>query len=217
MTSQRPWAIRLPPMAADELKRRLGRWTLANQLTFLRLVAIPLFVLAVLDGRFLLAFCLFVGAGVTDALDGLIARAFAQRTALGAYLDPAADKLLLAAGFILLTDYPSLFKSIAMVNRIPIWLTVLTISRDVFIVAISLMLYLAYGHRRFKPTLLGKFTTGCEIVTIAAVLLWNHFGTRHAFVGFSIAVTLAFTLASGLQYLWRTVLRVRAEGTEGNP
>src|SRR6185295_1714878 len=113
---------------------------LANQLTFLRLVAVPFFVLAVLESRFALALVLFVGATVTDALDGLTARLMKQRTPLGALLDPAADKLLLTSAFVLLTDYPSMFKPIELVQRIPLWLTILTISRDVLIVCISVAL-----------------------------------------------------------------------------
>ncbi|HEX6851155.1 MAG TPA: CDP-alcohol phosphatidyltransferase family protein, partial [Candidatus Polarisedimenticolaceae bacterium] len=110
-------------MSEARIKDRVGNWTLANQLTFLRLVAVPIFILAILDARFGAAFWLFVGAGVTDLLDGLVARVFRQQSPLGAYLDPAADKLLLAAGFILLTEYPQLFQQIPMVNRIPVWLT----------------------------------------------------------------------------------------------
>lgn len=193
------------------LKHRVGNWTLANQLTFLRLVAIPFFIMAVLNGRFDVAFWIFVAAGVTDLLDGMLARYFAQATALGAYLDPAADKILMTAAFILLTDYPHMFREIAMVNRIPIWLTILTISRDVFIVAVSLMLYLAYRQTRFRPTFWGKATTVAEMVTIAAVLLFNHLGRTHPLIGWGIMATLLLTLGSGLNYLYRTVRQVRVE------
>ena len=111
-------------------KTILANLTLANQLTFLRLVAVPFFILAVLEGRFWLALALFAAAGLSDLADGLIARWFGQRTLLGSFLDPAADKLLLTAGFILLTDYPSMFQSIEMAARIPLWLTILTISAE---------------------------------------------------------------------------------------
>lgn len=201
-------------MAEKGLKRRVGNWTLANQLTFLRLVAVPLFILAVLDARFDVAFWLFVGAGVTDLLDGIIARTFGQSTPLGAYLDPAADKALLVSSFVLLTQYPQLFQTIPMTVRIPIWLTILMISRDVFIVAIALMLYLAYGQTRFRPSFLGKVTTGCELVTVGAVLLSNWLGRGLEIVRWSAFLTLAMILVSGLHYLWRTVHKVRAEGPD---
>lgn len=204
-------------MERDGLKRRLGSLTLANQLTFLRLVAVPFLILAVLDARFGLAFWIFAAAALTDALDGVIARWLRQQTALGAYLDPAADKLLLAAGFILLTEYPVLFRGIPMTQRIPIGLTVLTISRDVFIVAVALALYLAHGRRQFRPTTFGKLTTVSEIVTLGLVLLFNHLERRHGIVDLSIAATLALTIVSGLDYLWRTVAEIRAQGPEPGP
>src|SRR3972149_731277 len=98
-------------------KRVLGNVTLANQLTFLRLVAAPFLILAVLNARFDVALLLFGGAAGTDLLDGLAARVFRQESSLGASLDPAADKVLLTVVFVLLTDYPSLFQSIPMTNR----------------------------------------------------------------------------------------------------
>lgn len=197
-------------MSEARIKDRVGNWTLANQLTFLRLVAVPIFILAVLDARFGVAFWLFVAAGVTDLLDGVVARVFRQASPLGAYLDPAADKLLLAAGFVLLTEYPQLFQQIPMVNRIPVGLTILTISRDVFIVSVALMLYLAYGHTKFRPSLLGKCCTACELVTVGAVLLFNHLGRHHALIDVAVWTTLGLTLASGFDYIWRTIRMVRA-------
>ena len=149
--------------------------------------------------------------------DGLIARVFQQRTALGAYLDPAADKLLLTAAFLLLTKYPNLFQAIPMANRIPLFLTILVISRDVLIVAIAWMLHLAYGTTRFKPSLWGKITTGTELVTIGIVLLCNHLGRVYLIVHVAIAATLTMILVSGFHYLWQTVRVVRAEGPERPP
>lgn len=149
-------------MTAKSLLRNL---TVANQLTFLRLVAIPFFILSVLQGRFVIAVSLFVGAAVTDLLDGLTARLFRQGTRLGAILDPAADKLLLTAAFVLLTDYPRMFQGIEMSARIPIWLTILTISRDVLIVAVSLILFLTVQQTRFRPSIWGKWTTVAESLT----------------------------------------------------
>jgi cardiolipin synthase len=201
-------------MASGELKTKVGNLTLANQLTFLRLVAVPFFILTVLDARFGVALAIFIAAGVTDLLDGLIARVFQQRTALGAYLDPAADKLLLTAGFVLLTKYPNLFQTIPMTNRIPMFLTILVISRDVLIVVIAWMLHLAYGTTRFKPTIWGKITTGTELVTIGIVLLCNHLEGEFLIVHVAIAATLTMILISGFHYLWRTVRVVREQGPE---
>jgi len=201
-------------MAPGELKTKVGNLTLANQLSFLRLVAVPFFILAVLDARFGVALAIFIAAGVTDLLDGLIARVFQQRTALGAYLDPAADKLLLTAGFVLLTKYPNLLQTIPMTNRIPMFLTILVISRDVLIVVIAWMLHLAYGKTRFKPTVWGKITTGTELVTIGIVLLCNHLQREPLIVHVAIAATLTMVLVSGFHYLWRTVRVVHEQGPE---
>jgi len=201
-------------MEPGDLKKRVGRLTLANQLTFLRLVAVPFFILAVLEAKFGLALTIFIAAAVTDLFDGLVARIFRQRTALGAYLDPAADKLLLTAAFVLLTKYPNLFQAIPMTNRIPIGLTILVISRDVLIVAIALMLNLAYGQTRFQPSLWGKITTGAELVTVGIVLLANTLERRHFMVTVAIGTTLGLILVSGFHYLWRTVRQVRETGPE---
>jgi cardiolipin synthase len=201
-------------MDPGDLKKRVGHLTLANQLTFLRLVAVPFFILAVLEARFGLALAIFIAAAVTDLFDGLVARVFRQRTALGAYLDPAADKLLLTAAFVLLTRYPNLFQTIPMTNRIPIGLTILVISRDVLIVAIAFMLNLAYGQTRFQPSIWGNITTGAELVTTGVVLLCNHLERSHPIVPVAIATTLVLILVSGFHYLWRTVRQVREKGPD---
>lgn len=196
-------------------KRWLLYLNLANQLTFLRLVAVPFFLISVLQSRFGLAFVLFGLAAITDLLDGLIARYFKQQTPLGAYLDPAADKLMMTAAFLLLTDYPLMFKSIAMAFRIPIWLTILTISRDVLIVCVALILYLTHHQRRFEPSLVGKWTTVMELLTVCLFLLFNWVG-RNGFeliLDLMVWTTLALTLISGFHYLSRTIRMLSAGGS----
>jgi cardiolipin synthase len=179
----------------------LANLTLANQLTFLRLVAIPFFIISVLQGRFGVALILFIGAALTDLLDGLTARILRQGTPLGAYLDPAADKLLLTSAFILLTEYPSMLQQVEMAVRIPIWLTILTIFRDVLIVGVALTLYLAYGQTRFRPSIWGKLTTVAESLTVAVVLLLNFIGREHRTFDVMLWLTLGLTLLSGFHYL----------------
>ena len=201
-------------MDSGDLKKRVGNLTLANQLTFLRLVAVPFFILAVLEARFGLALTLFIAAGVTDLFDGLVARVFRQRTALGAFLDPAADKLLLTAAFVLLTKYPNLLQTIPMTNRFPIGFTILVISRDTLIVAIAVMLNLAYGQTRFTPSAWGKVTTCAELVTAGLLLLANYLKWRHPVVTFAIGATLVLILISGFHYLWRTMRQVREKGPD---
>ncbi len=171
----------------------------------MRLVLIPFFVIAVLERRFGVALGLFVAAAVTDLLDGLSARMLGGGTPLGAYLDPAADKLLLVVAFVLLTDYPVMLQDVAMQHRIPLWLTVLTISRDVLIVAVALLLYVTRTQTKFPPSIWGKLTTTTEFLTIALFLLFNRLGTGAAVLDGMIWLTLGMILLSGFHYLARTI------------
>ena len=173
-------------------------FTLANQLTLLRMLLIPAFVLLVVYGYFGWALVTFVVAGVTDALDGLIARLAHQKTDLGAWLDPAADKLLLVSTFVVLT-----LPNLGLVNRIPIWLTILIISRDVGIVLTVAIVNLALGPRTFKPTLLGKGATALFIVTCVVVMYFNYLGRTSTVVDTFIWASLAITLVSGIDYVFR--------------
>lgn len=196
-------------------QRLLANLNLANQLTFLRLITVPFFVIVVLQGRFGLALGLFIAAALTDLLDGLSARLLEQQTPLGAYLDPAADKLLLTAGFILLTQFPTMFQEIPMVARIPIWLTILTIFRDIFIVAVALILYVTQGQTSFAPSVWGKLTTMVEFATVALFLFANSLGRNLEMLELLVWATLAFTLISGFHYLIRTIRMLLSSGEAG--
>jgi cardiolipin synthase len=173
-------------------------FTLANQLTLLRMLLIPAFVLLLVYGYSGWALTVFIAAGVTDALDGLIARLAHQKTDLGAWLDPAADKLLLVAAFVVLT-----LPNLGLVNRIPLWLTILVISRDVGIVLTVAIVSLALGPRTFKPSLLGKAATAFFIVTCVVVMYFNYLGRPSIVVDACIWISLAVTLVSGIDYVFR--------------
>jgi cardiolipin synthase (CMP-forming) len=172
--------------------------TLANQLTLLRMLLIPAFVLLVLYGYFGWALIVFIAAGATDAFDGLIARYTNQRTNLGAWLDPAADKLLLVTTFVVLT-----LPDIGLVNRIPIWLTVVLISRDVGIVLTVAIVNLAIGPKTFKPSALGKVATAFFIATCVVVMYFNYLGQTSWIVDAFIWTALAITVVSALDYVFR--------------
>jgi len=169
--------------------------TIANQLTLLRLSLVPAFVILILYGRLGWALVVFVAAGITDGLDGLIARWTNQRTELGAFLDPMADKLLLVSAFVVLS-----LPNIGLTNRIPVWLTVLIISRDVGIVVTVAIVSLALGPRTFRPTVYGKVATAVYIVTSAVVLFFNYLERPSVLVDVGIWASLAITLISGLHY-----------------
>lgn len=173
-------------------------FTLANQLTLLRMLLIPAFVLLVLYGYFGWALFVFIIAGATDAFDGLIARYSNQKTTLGAWLDPAADKLLLVTTFIVLT-----LPNIGLVNRIPVWLTILMISRDVGIVLTVAIVNLAVGPRTFRPSTLGKAATAFFIVMCVVIMYFNYLGQTSWIVDAFIWGALTITLLSTLDYTWR--------------
>jgi cardiolipin synthase len=171
--------------------------TAANQLTLLRMLLIPLFVILIVYGLLGWALVVFVTAGVTDALDGLIARWSGQKTSLGAWLDPMADKLLLVTTFVVLT-----IPGLNLANRFPIWLTICLISRDVVIVGTVAIVNLAIGPRTFRPSIYGKIATATYIVTAVAAMLFNYLGYHSAIVDLGIWLSLAITLVSAFHYIW---------------
>lgn len=180
--------------------------TLANQLTLLRMLLIPAFVILVVYGYLGWALVAFLTAGVTDGLDGLIARWSGKKTSLGAWLDPMADKLLLVTAFIVLT-WPGL----GLTNRVPIWLTVLVISRDVVIVLTVAVVNLAVGRRTFRPSVYGKFATAIYIVTCVIIIYFNYLERSSVLVDACIYASLAITLMSSFHY----ALNVARQVNEG--
>jgi cardiolipin synthase len=179
--------------------------TPANQLTLLRMLLIPAFVILVVYGYSGWALTVFVTAGITDGLDGLIARRSGQKTSLGAWLDPAADKLLLVTTFIVLT-----LPGLGLVNRIPIWLTVLIISRDVVIVLTVAVVNLAVGPRTFRPSIFGKAATAIYILTAVVVMYFNYQGYASPLVTVFVYLSLAITLISSFHYIFHAARIVNA-------
>ena len=171
--------------------------TPANQLTLLRMLLIPAFVILVLYGHLGWALIVFVTAGVTDGLDGLLARWSGQNTSLGAWLDPMADKLLLVTTFIILT-----LPGLGLANRLPIWLTVCIISRDVVILLTVAIVNLAIGPRTFRPSIFGKIATATYILTAVAAMSFNYLGYRSVLVTAFEWASLAITAISSLHYIW---------------
>jgi cardiolipin synthase len=171
--------------------------TAANQLTLLRMLLIPAFVILVLYGQLGWALVAFVTAGITDGLDGLIARRAGQRTTLGAWLDPMADKLLLVTTFVVLA-----LPGLNLENRLPVWLTVCIISRDVVIILTVAIVNLAIGRRTFRPSIFGKIATATYIMTAVAAMLFNFLGYHSVIVDIGVWTSLAITIISSLHYIW---------------
>lgn len=176
--------------------------TPANQLTLLRMLLIPAFVILVVYGELGWALVVFVVAGITDALDGLFARWSGQKTSLGAWLDPMADKLLLLTTFVVLT-----LPGLDLANHIPVWLTVLIFSRDVGIVLTVAVVNLAIGRRTFRPSVFGKVATATYILTAVAAIFFNYLRVHSIVVDLFVYASLVITLVSGFHYIWH----VRAE------
>ena len=174
--------------------------TVPNLLSLVRLGLIPLFILAVLHGEARKALILFAVAGISDAIDGALARLLHQQSRLGTYLDPIADKLLLTSAYVTLT-----IPDVNQGTPIPLWVTILVLARDVLLVIMALFLYLSAGVRHFPVTLLSKVTTVFQVGAIALVLLSppslvpGVAGTARV-VLYAVGV---LTLASGLMYVYR--------------
>ncbi len=179
-----------------------------NQLTFLRLCLVPFLLLAVMEGHYPMAFALFVVAGISDALDGLLARLLEQRTQLGQYLDPVADKLLLS----------SLFLTLHHVGLVSRRVTLLVFARDLGILVVGAILFAALGLRNFRPSFYGKANTLAQIVAVITVLLaqfvrWGPVDwTRH----WALIATGTLACVSGFDYAWKMARRISA-GPQPNP
>lgn len=173
-------------------------FTVPNLLSILRMGLIPLFVIAVLEGQNSRALLCFAIAGVTDALDGFIARFWKQQSKLGAYLDPLADKLLLVTAYVVLA-IPNLRSGLL----IPVWVTALVITRDVVIVVVALVLHLAAGVSRFPPSPLSKVNTAVQVGTVLLVLLSHRGPQLEATASFFVYLVAVLTLGSGIEYVVR--------------
>ncbi len=165
---------------------------LPNSLTLVRVLLIPFFVIFIINKNFQWAFFTFAVAGITDGIDGLLARITHQRTELGAYLDPIADKLLLSSAFI----------SLAIIEFLPSWLVVTVITRDVIILIGFLVMWLTNFHPAISPSLLSKLTTGFQIATILLALMISYSPTFQQLSVVAIYATALLTILSGIHYIY---------------
>ena len=170
----------------------------ANQLTILRMVFVPFFVFLVLERHLGGALAVFLLAGVTDLLDGLIARRFGQKTPIGTFLDPAADKLLLTASFILLSQ-----SAVGLTITIPLWLTITVIGRDVLLVISIVIINLTMGRHLFPPSIYGKATTAVQLLTVLMVLVVNYLEISVPGMIYGFYLAFFLTIISGMHYLAR--------------
>jgi cardiolipin synthase (CMP-forming) len=136
-------------------------WTVPNQITLLRLGFLPVFLTLISYERYKWALLVLVVAGLTDLFDGWLARRLNQRSSLGAYLDPIADKLLLSSSFVIL----------AYKQKIAWWVTIIVLSRDILMMVVAIVIILISGYRPFPPSIYGKLTTFFEIALVFGIVL----------------------------------------------
>ncbi len=172
-----------------------------NLLTLLRLIFIPFAVIAVLQNHYGWALAIFIAAGVSDGLDGLLARLLQQKTVLGQYLDPIADKLLLSTMFLVL----------ASMNKIRWWVTVLVFSRDIIILIVCTLLYITGTIRVFRPSWVGKANTLAQIATVPLLMLHEVFDARWIELAkrWGVNATIGLTIVSGVHYVLRVAFELR--------
>jgi cardiolipin synthase (CMP-forming) len=177
--------------------------TLPNVLTVFRMALIPVFVSLLFYQKFLLALAIFIVAGITDGLDGLLARRFHQQSPLGRILDPIADKMMLVTSFIVLSMkgvYPT---PIPKHLPIPFWVTITVLSRDVFILIGAAAINMVTGFRSFQPSLPGKVSTVVQIFAVATVMLAAQTGVGTGYYLPTVyASVFAFTFLSGVHYIF---------------
>lgn len=165
--------------------------TIPNLITTLRIILVPIFIIYLINERFLEAVTVFVLAGLSDGVDGLLARLLNQKSRLGAFLDPLADKFLLIAAFVILASR----------GFIPVWLTVTVITRDILILLGVLILFLTKQDIVIKPSILSKVNTCLQLVTVFMVLVGNHFNLFSSIIPIIYISTGVSTIASGLHYM----------------
>jgi cardiolipin synthase len=175
---------------------------LANQLTILRIFLIPVFIILIGYNKPLYALVVFIVAGITDALDGFVARKFNQITTLGKILDPIADKALLVSSFIFI--YTS-----DLQVRFPYWYVVIVISRDVYILLGSALIYFMKGFIDVRPSIFGKATTFFQILSVVSVLVANITAVPESLVNGIIYTATFFTVLSTITYTYDGIQQIK--------
>ena len=166
--------------------------TVPNLITTIRIILAPVFVIYLINDQLLPALVVFLVCAVTDGLDGMLARLMNQRSKLGAYLDPLADKLLLVAAFV----------TLSVRGYLPAWLTVLVFSRDTIILLGVLVLFLIRTEFAIKPTPISKITTWLQFITILVVLSQAYMPFITKFYPYIFYLTALLTISSGLHYMY---------------
>ncbi len=186
--------------------------TVPNLLTFMRMALIPVFAILLVYGEFAWALFVFIVAGLSDGVDGFVARRFNQQSELGTILDPIADKLLMTTAFVTLT-LSSVFPSPAPRHLpVPFWVTAAVIGRDVLIIVVAAAIFVMTNFRGFKPSWLGKASTFVQILAVGFILLAAILPSLRGFYLPTVyTVTFAFALFSGIHYIFHVARLMKEE------
>lgn len=181
--------------------------TVPNIITMIRILLAPIFVIYVIDGQLLIGLVVLIIGGISDGLDGLIARLFNQKSELGTWLDPLADKIILVCAFI----------SLGIIGYLPSWLAVVVISRDLLILIGIAIIYLAGIELKINPLILSKITTCLQFVTVITVLAQKYLLFMEGKYIYLFYLTGFFTIISFLQYLyqWLNIMGDKEEDAQG--
>ena len=192
--------------AGGEVATMTSNVSLPNLITMGRLALVPLVLVAITEGRLDIAFWLFIAAGVSDAVDGFLARRFKMMTELGAYLDPLADKALLLG----------VYATLGVQGAMPQWLVILVWSRDLAIVGAILLSWIMHKKVEIRPLFVSKMTTAGQIVLVALVMAEGAFHlSAQTIVAIGQPVVAALTAASGSAYLWGWLQLMSRESEHG--
>jgi cardiolipin synthase len=171
---------------------------LPNYITLVRVILIPFFINLMIYGYYQAALAVFVVACVTDALDGMIARLTKTQTALGAFLDPMADKLLILSAFV----------TLVLLGRLPVWLVIIVVSRDAILTMGSMVIYFTTRDLKIQPSIIGKATTVLQLIVVILSLVLMSYGKETELMAFLQWATAGVTVASGAQYALRGIKMV---------
>jgi len=171
---------------------------LPNYITLFRVILIPFFINLMIYGYYREALLVFVAAGITDALDGMIARLMGKKTELGAFLDPMADKLLILSAFL----------TLVLLGKLPVWLVIIVVSRDAILAMGGLIIYVMTHTLKLQPSLIGKLTTLMQLAVVTLSLVLMSYGTEMGVMTILQWTTAGVTIASGIQYVLRGIKMV---------
>jgi cardiolipin synthase len=190
---------------SDYFIRATDTMSIPNFITLVRIILAPVFVIYLISDRLTSALIVFVICTVSDGVDGMVARLFNQKSKLGAYLDPLADKLLLVTAFLVLSA----------MGHLPAWVTVAVIARDVTILLGVVVIHLFKLELRIRPSVLSKVNTCFQFITVTAVLSKGVFVLPSTLYDYFYYATVLFTIASGLHYIQYGLRIMSSNGKNG--